>query len=1060
MEYNKKELEIIKYWKEIDLLRLGTEKSENDPLFNFIEGPPTANGKPGAHHVLTRSIKDLINRYKFMSGYSVPRKAGWDCHGLPVEIEVEKELNLKTKRDILKIGIEKFNKHCRENVFKYKSDWEELTDRMGFWLDLSNPYMTLSNDYIESIWWSLKEIWKQGLLTEDYKIIAYCPRCQTPLSSHEVSLGYQNVEDPSIILRYQSASMDNTYYLVWTTTPWTLVSNLALALNPDTRYVLIKYFDKDLNKEVNYILARDCLEQVFAPEDKFEILKEYFGSDLVDQKYIPLYDLSDKIDSKYYDNIYRTVNGDFVTTDRGTGIVHIAPAFGEDDFHIGKVYDLPVFNPINEDGTFNETLELVANMYFKDADKIILKDLRTRKILFNLGTIKHDYPFCWRCKTALVYYAKKSWFIRMSERRDDLVEFNERINWIPDYIKYGRFGNFLDEIKDWALSRDRYWGTPLPIWVCTNEECNYKECIGSVAELKEKQINKDYEIQDLHRPYVDKIILKCPKCSSDMHRVPQVIDCWYDSGAATFAQFHYPFENQELFKKSFPYDFISEALDQTRGWFYTLHAISTILFKTNAYKNVICAGLITDEYGEKMSKSKGNVIDPWTVFNTYGADAFRWYYYSSGELYKNKALSLKMIKTKFNQFIVTLWNSYRYLMLNLTNKDLENMEKFDIKNFKVKSLIDKWIISRINTTIKEVIQHLENYHIYPAATTIEKFVINDFSNWYIRIIRKRIDGKDRDLILTILIYILEILTRLVAPFIPFLSERIYLDSDKLFRHYEVKSIHLCPYPKYDESSINSELEKNMQTVQNIVQELRGLRNKHGIRIRQPLSRADIYTVPKLASILKNYVEIIGNEVNIKKINILDSFDEKNLQNIISLKYELDPELENVDITELKKYLDKRNLFDIFKYFALENKPLPIPEVEKNFSLRLKDIKFFVEPKNVDKYAADISHNYIIILDCELTEDLLIEGFKRELIRRIQQMRKDKGLKPKKEKITIYYEADPPEKFDKYLNIMKDDILQQTSGIKFVKNIPKNKQNQSKVWKIQDFSIKLYIELIA
>ncbi|MHA1751989.1 MAG: isoleucine--tRNA ligase [Candidatus Helarchaeota archaeon] len=1059
MEYVKKELEIIEYWKKINILELGDKKRKDDPLFNFIEGPPTANGRPGAHHVLTRSIKDLINRFKFMSGYNVPRKAGWDCHGLPVEIEVEKELNLKTKKDILKVGIEKFNKYCKENIFKYKSDWEELTNRMGFWLDMTNPYMTLENNYMESIWWSLKEIWNKGLLTEDYKIIAYCPRCQTPLSSHEVSLGYKKVEDPSIVLRFKSANIENTYYLVWTTTPWTLVSNLALALNPDTRYVKIKYFDKELNKEVNYILAKECLELVFSSEDKYEILKEYFGTDLIDQKYIPLYDISDKIEPKYHEYIYRTINGDFVTTDRGTGIVHIAPGFGEDDFYIGKIYSLPVFNPINEDGTFNDKISFVAGKYFKKADKTILEDLKKRKILFSQGKIEHDYPFCWRCSTALLYYAKKSWFIKMSEKRDELIEFNEKINWIPLHIKHGRFGNFLVEIKDWALSRDRYWGTPLPIWKCTNNECNYKECIGSIKELQEKQINKEYTIQDLHRPYIDKIVLKCPKCNSEMTRVPQVIDCWYDSGAATFAQFHYPFENQELFKKSFPYDFISEALDQTRGWFYTLHAISTIIFDTNAYKNVICAGLVTDEFGEKMSKSKGNIIDPWTIFKTYGADAFRWYYYSSGELYKNKALSLKAIKTKFNQFIVTLWNSYRYLKLNLSKEDLKNIDKFKLKNFKIESSIDKWIISRIHSTIKGVIEYLNNYLIYPAATTIEKFVINDFSNWYIRIIRKRIDGEEKNLIVAILIYIFDNLIRLVAPFIPFLSERIYLDSEKLFKNHKEESINLCPYPDYDEKQIDVGIENEVQIVQNIVQALRNLRNKQNIRIRQPLAQANIYTKPKIAPALKKYTKIISNEVNIKKINILDTFEDKYLRSKITIDYKINPEIEDVDIPKLKESINKRDLFDIYKYFATENKPFLLNEFKKDFHLSPKNITFQIEPIDKERYAIDATYSYIIVLDCQMTDELLMEGFERELIRRIQQMRKDRGLKPRREKIKIYYEATPKEKFEIYLKNIKSNVLQQTYGIDFILNIPQDKQDKSKNWKIQDLVIKLYIEAI-
>ncbi|MHA1267415.1 MAG: isoleucine--tRNA ligase [Candidatus Helarchaeota archaeon] len=1057
MEYVKNELSIIQYWKDIDILALGEKKRAGAPLFNFIEGPPTANGRPGAHHVLARSIKDLINRFRFMLGYNVPRKAGWDCHGLPVEIEVEKELNLKSKKDILKVGIEKFNQYCRDNVFKYKVDWEKITERMGFWLDLSNPYMTLTNEFMESIWWSLKEIWKQNLLVEDYKIITYCPRCQTSLSSHEVALGYKKVEDPSIIVRFQLKNKQDTYFLAWTTTPWTLISNLALALNPDTRYVQIKVFDKDLNKEVNYILAKELLDSVFEKKEAYEIVKEYFGVDLVNQPYTPLYDVSTQLEPEAQKHIYRTINGDFVTTDVGTGIVHTAPAFGDDDFNIGKVYHLPVYKPVQEDGTFEANAPLVGGKYFKDADPIILQDLKTRKLLFNQGTVEHDYPFCWRCKTPLLYYADKSWFVKMTKRREDLLEFNEKINWVPAHLKYGRFGKFLDDIKDWALSRERYWGTPLPIWICTNTECNHKLCIGSVAELKEKQLNKDYELTDLHKPFIDNVYLQCPKCNAKMERVPHVIDCWYDSGAATFAQFHYPFENKSLFKKSYPYDFISEALDQTRGWFYTLHAIGTLVFKSNSYSNVICSGLITDEAGEKMSKSKGNVVDPWTIFDSFGADAFRWYFYSSSEIFRNKPLSIKIIKTKFNQFIVTFWNSYRYLKLNLKDEYRKNIKKLALQKFKLESPLHKWVISRINSTIKEATKHLSEYHIYPAAVAIENFVINDFSNWYIRLIRDDIKNEGNELILAVLIYIIDRLIRLIAPFAPFLPERIYLDSNKFYGLYTEESVHFLPYPKSDESLIDLELEMEIQNIQQVVQDLRGLRNKLGLKIRQPLQQAEIFTLPDLVPSLERHKDIITKEVNIKQLKVHPSFEKKVLDDLVTINYEL-VDIAEGDLSEVQKLLNTRDIYQLFEFFATERKPLPLPEISKDFSLTANNINFVVEARNQERFAASNTRNRILILDGQLTEELLREGFKRELIRRIQQLRKEKGLTPEKEKIVIFYEATPKDKFERLLAIIKDDILQKISGIKFVANLDSIEKKEIKKWTIQQITLKLAIQV--
>lgn len=710
---------ILRFWKDAQIFKKSLEKNKGKEKFVFYEGPPTANGAPGVHHVLSRVFKDIFPRYKTMKGYYVPRKAGWDTHGLPVELEIEKKLNINSKKEIEEIGIEKFNSLCRQSVMRYEEDWKKMTERIGFWIDMDNAYFTFANDYIETVWWILKSIWEQDLLYQGHKIVPYCPRCGTALSSHEIALGYKEVIDKTIVVKFKLQDTNNCYLLVWTTTPWTLVSNVGCALNPKATYVEVESEGQCL------IMVKDLVDSIWGQEDNYRITREFKGAELVGKKYEPVYDYAPS-----GSNAYRVISGDFVSTKEGTGLVHIAPAFGEDDMNVGLKNQLPIVQMVDESGRFKPEVDLFAGMGIEESNKAIIADLKSRHLLFSFEDYKHSYPYCWRCDSRLIYYAKKSWYIKTSQIKDKLLKSNQEVNWYPEHIKNGRFGKWLENNIDWALTRERYWGTPLPIWEDKN---GHRICIGSIQELKEKAI-QGFKDLDLHRPYVDEITIKCEICGQLMHRVSEVIDVWFDSGSMPFAQFHYPFENQQLFKESFPADFICEAIDQTRGWFYTMLAISTLLFEKSSYKNVLCLGLINDENGQKMSKSRGNIVEPWEILNKQGADALRWYFFTGVSPWLPKNFSPASVDEVIRKFILTLWNTYSFFVI-YANIDHFNPEEHDLK-LEERPEIDRWIISELNQTVGETNRLLDEYNVTDSGRLIQEFIDN-LSNWYVRRSRRR-----------------------------------------------------------------------------------------------------------------------------------------------------------------------------------------------------------------------------------------------------------------------------------------------------------------------------------
>ncbi len=783
----KLEEKTLGFWNKNKIFEKSLKKTKDGKRFVFYEGPPTANGAPGVHHVLSRVYKDIFPRFKTMKGYYVSRKAGWDTHGLPVELEIEKKLGINSKDEIEKIGIEKFNRLCRESVMKYEEEWKKLTGRIGFWLDMDNAYFTFKNEYIETVWWILKNIWDKDLLYEGHKIVPYCPRCGTPLSSHEIAQGYKEVEDYSAIVKFELKDRKNTYLLVWTTTPWTLISNVAAAVSADSTYAEIEYEGQNL------ILVKDLLPTLFGEDRPYRKVAEYKGSELVGTNYKPVYDYASG-DSK----AFQIISGDFVSTGEGTGIVHIAPAFGEDDMRVGRENGLPVVQMVDLEGHFLDSVEKFAGMDIEDANPKIITDLKDRGLVFEIKKFKHSYPFCWRCDTRLIYYAKKSWYIATSKIKDDLLSSNEQVKWYPGHIKHGRFGNWLENNVDWALTRERYWGTPLPIW---EDEDGHKLCIGSKADLDKygKDIPEDL---DLHRPYVDNIILKCPECGKDMKRVKDVIDVWFDSGSMPFSQYHYPFENKDIFEENFPADFICEAIDQTRGWFYTMLAISTLLYKKPSFKNVLVLGLINDEKGQKMSKSKGNVIKPWDILNNQGADALRWYFFTAVSPWTPKNFSEKLIDEVIRKFILTLWNTYSFFVI------YAKIDKFDPYEHELpvaeREEIDRWIISELNRTIKEVDRLLEDFNVTDSGRMIQDFV-DMLSNWYVRRSRRRFwkseEDKDKISAYLTLYECLVTLTKLLAPYIPFISETLYQNL-VVNLGKGTESVHLEDFPIADETLID------------------------------------------------------------------------------------------------------------------------------------------------------------------------------------------------------------------------------------------------------------------
>ncbi|MBE6051984.1 MAG: isoleucine--tRNA ligase [Clostridium sp.] len=969
------EKEVADLWKAKNVIKKNFDMNQDGEYFTFYDGPPTANGKPHVGHILTRVMKDIIPRYKVMKGYKVIRKAGWDTHGLPVELEIEKKLGISGKEQIEEYGVEKFVKECKDSVFTYVSMWEKMTEQIGYWVDMDDPYVTYHNPYIESVWWALKQMWNKELLYEGHKVMPYCPRCGTALSSHEVAQGYKDVKDLTAIAKFKVSGEENKYILAWTTTPWTLPSNLALCINKAYTYIEAKVGD-----EV-YVLAKDLADKVLGED--YEIVKEFNGSELLGTKYEQLMPFG-KVEGKAFE----VIHGDYVTLTDGTGIVHIAPAYGEDDSLVAKANGITFINLVDKEGKFVEEVTPWAGKFVKKCDESICKWLEENNKLFKSERHLHSYPHCWRCDTPLLYYPKESWFVRMSSLRDKLLENNNKINWYPDNIRTGRFGKFLENVIDWGISRDRYWGTPLPIWEC---ECGHKECIGSIEELKEKGINVPDDIE-LHKPYIDNVHLKCPHCGKEMHRVKEVIDCWFDSGSMPFAQLHYPFENKELFEQNYPAQFISEAVDQTRGWFYTLLAISTAVFDRNPFENCIVLGHVLDKKGLKMSKSKGNVVDPFEVLASQGADATRWHFYTASAPWLPTRFSTDDVGESQRKFLSTLWNVYSFYVLYA---DIDGFNPLNYKDFKSENVMDKWIMSKLNTLVKDVDAKLDSYDITSAALKIESFT-DELSNWYVRRNRARYWSQeltdDKIGAYVTLYRVLVTLAQVAAPFVPFITEEIYQNLVVNLDKDAKESIHLCAWPKVDEEAINKDLEKEMDLAYTIVKLGRSARNGANIKNRQPLSEILV----SVASLPEYYGDIITDELNIKNIKFGADLSEH-------VNFELKPNLPVLGraygklIPGIRKEIAAKNQMELAQ--KLKSGNVEVINVDGT-EIELNSENILVTMQGLEGYAFAGEGEIGVVLDTHITDELREEGHVREMISKIQNMRKEKGFEVA-DKITLY-----------------------------------------------------------
>ena len=1007
-----REKQVEKFWKDHDIFKKSMKLREGCPSYTFYDGPPTANGKPHIGHVLTRVIKDMIPRYRTMKGYMVPRKAGWDTHGLPVELEVEKMLGLDGKEQIEKYGLEPFIEHCKESVWKYKGMWEDFSSTVGFWADMDNPYVTYHNDFIESEWWALKEIWNKKLLYKGFKIVPYCPRCGTPLSSHEVAQGYKAVKERSAVVRFKVVGED-AYFLAWTTTPWTLPSNVALCVNPDETYCKVKAADGR-----TYYLAEALLDKVLSGIEReegtpaYEVLETYKGKDLEYKEYEPLYACAGEAAAKQHKKGHFVTCDTYVTMSDGTGIVHIAPAFGEDDAKVGRKYDLPFVQFVNGKGELTEETPY-AGLFVKKADPEVLKDLDAEGKLFDAPKFEHDYPFCWRCDTPLIYYARESWFIKMTAVKDDLIRNNNTINWIPETIGTGRFGAWLENVQDWGISRNRYWGTPLNIWQC--DKCGKMHSIGSIAELKELSDNCPDDIE-LHRPYIDAVTFPC-ECGGTMKRVPEVIDCWFDSGAMPFAQHHYPFENKDLFEAQFPADFISEAVDQTRGWFYSLLAESTLLFNKAPYRNVIVLGHVQDENGQKMSKSKGNAVDPFDALQTHGADAIRWYFYSNSAPWLPNRFYDKAVTEGQRKFLGTIWNTYAFFVL------YANIDNFDATEYKLEydklSVMDKWILSKVNSLVKSVDAYLNDYKIPETTRVLEEFV-DDLSNWYVRRSRERFwaKGMEQDKINAYMTLYTSLVTlcKVAAPMIPFMTEEIYLNIVAGIDKTAPESIHLCDFPVANEAYIDKELEANMDEVLRIVVVGRACRNAANIKNRQPIGKMYVKAEAELSDF---YKEIIEDELNVKEVEFTNDVRAYS-------SYSFKPQLKTVGpkygrllgkIKQALSEVDGNTAMDELN----EKGQLTFDFDGETVELTKDDL--LIEIAQTEGFESGNDGDITVVLDTNLTPELIEEGFMREIISKIQTMRKEAGFEVM-DKITVYSDGNDKiaELISKNEDTVKNDVL--------------------------------------
>ena len=1031
MNFVEREKQVEKFWEDNQIFEKSMKVREGNPSYVFYDGPPTANGKPHIGHVETRVIKDMIPRYRTMKGYQVPRKAGWDTHGLPVELEVEKKLGLDGKDQIEKYGVEPFIEQCKESVWKYEGMWEDFSHTVGFWADMKNPYVTYHNDYIESEWWALKEIWKKGLLYEGHKIVPYCPRCGTPLSSHEVAQGYKDVKERSAVVRFKVKGED-AYILAWTTTPWTLPSNVALCVNPDEDYV------KVTSKGYTYYMAAALVDTVLG-EDA-EILEHYQGKDLEFKEYEPLFPYAEKrIGNK---KAYYVVCDTYVTLTDGTGVVHIAPAFGEDDSKVGHRYDLPFVQLVNEKGEMTEETPW-AGTFCKKADMAVLQALEDKDLLFDAPLFEHSYPHCWRCDTPLIYYARETWFIRMTAVKEDLIRNNNTINWIPESIGKGRFGDWLENVQDWGLSRNRYWGTPLPVWQC---ECGHQDCIGSIEELKEKADNCPDDIE-LHRPYIDAVTIKCPKCGKEMHRVPEVIDCWFDSGSMPFAQHHYPFENKEIFEKQFPAQFISEAVDQTRGWFYSLLAISTLLFNKAPYENVIVLGLVQDENGQKMSKSKGNAVDPFDALQTYGADAIRWYFYTSSAPWLPSRFAGKTVVEGQRKFMGTLWNTYAFFVL-YANIDNFDATKYSLEYDKL-AVMDKWLLSRLESTVKAVDDNLANYRIPEAAKALQSFV-DDMSNWYVRRSRERFwaKGMEQDKINAYMTLYTALVTvaKAAAPMIPFMTEDIYQNLVKSIDASAPESIHLCDFPEVHENWIDPKMEEDMADLLEIVVMGRAARNTANIKNRQPIGTMYVKSEFQLSEF---YKEIIEDELNVKEVVFKDDIAD-------FISYSFKPQMRTVG----PKYGKLLNKIKTVLSELDGNKAMA--ELKSTGELKLDidgqeivllEEDLLIDMAQMEGYVSESDHTITVVLDTNLTPELIEEGFVRELVSKIQTMRKEAGFEVM-DKIRVYAKDN-----DKIVDIMKNHGDEIKSEVLAEEIVTGETKGYEKEWNINSEKVTMAVERI-
>ena len=1039
-----REKQIENFWDENHIFEKSMDSRKEGPTYTFYDGPPTANGKPHIGHVLTRVIKDMIPRYRTMKGYMVPRKAGWDTHGLPVEIEVEKKLGLDGKEQIEEYGLEPFIKQCKESVWKYKGMWEDFSGTVGFWADMENPYVTYHDDYIESEWWALKEIWNKKLLYKGFKIVPYCPRCGTPLSSQEVAQGYKDVKERSAIARFKVKDED-AYILAWTTTPWTLPSNVALCVNPEETYAKVKAADG-----YTYYMAEALLDTVLGKlgdaengVKAYEVLETMTGRDLEFKEYEPLFDCAVDICKKQNKKAYYVVCDTYVTLTDGTGVVHIAPAFGEDDAKVGRSYDLPFVQLVDGKGNMTEETPY-AGVFVKKADPMVLEDLDKKGLLFAAPKFEHSYPHCWRCDTPLIYYARESWYIKMTAVKDDLIRNNNTINWIPESIGKGRFGDWLTNVQDWAISRNRYWGTPLNIWECS---CGHQECIGSRAELTERSGNPEDAKVELHRPYIDAVTMKCPECGGEMHRVPEVIDCWFDSGAMPFAQHHYPFENKDIFEKQFPAQFISEAVDQTRGWFYSLLAESTILFNKAPYENVIVLGHVQDENGQKMSKSKGNAVDPFDALQTYGADAIRWYFYINSAPWLPNRFHGKAVQEGQRKFMGTLWNTYAFFVL------YANIDNFDASRYTLDysklSVMDKWILSKLNSVVGEVDDDLGNYKIPEAARALQEFV-DDLSNWYVRRSRERFwaKGMEQDKINAYMTLYTCLVTfcKAAAPMIPFMTEEIYQNLVRSVDASQPESIHLCDFPKVEEEHVDKKLEADMDIVLKAVVMGRACRNTANIKNRQPVNTMFVKAEYELTDF---YKDIIADELNVKKVVFTNDVRE-------FTSYTFKPQLRTVgpkygkQLGAIKKYLEE---LDGNAAMDTLQKDGALKFTAGDVEVSLTEEDLLIEMTQKEGYVTEADNSMTVVLDTNLTPELIEEGFVLELISKIQTMRKDAGFEVTDHIRVAFADNDKIEEIaQKHEKEIAGKVLADALGVK-------NELSIAKEWNVNGENVKISVERV-